>query len=204
MYVAYRYYAVMEKSQYRKRSQVKTKLRQEAENLFGAAALAMHDVVLPAFDALDLRTTTDAATLILLLQSGNLSIGTLAELLDLEHSSMVRVADRLVRRSLITRDPDPVDARRAVLALTPAGLSLAERALEVRQKALATMLLPLDQREIEAMRALLSKILTNHTTGRRSADRLCRLCDEDSCGGDQCPVERAAISKAANSAPSLS
>jgi DNA-binding MarR family transcriptional regulator len=204
MYVAYMYYAAMEKSQYRKRSRVKTKLRQEAENLFGAAALAMHDVVLTAFDALDLRTTTDAAALILLLQSGKLSIGTLAELLDLEHSSMVRVGDRLVRRSLITRDPDPVDARRAVLALTPAGLSLAERALEVRQKALATMLLPLDQREIEVMRALLSKILTKHTTGHRSADRLCRLCDEDSCGGDQCPVERAAISKSAISAPSLS
>jgi DNA-binding MarR family transcriptional regulator len=203
MYVAYIYHAAMEKPQYRKRSQVTTKLRQEAENLFGAAALAMHDVVLTAFDALDLRTTTDAAALILLLQSGKLSIGTLAELLDLEHSSMVRVGDRLVRRSLITRDPDPVDARRAVLALTPAGLSLAERALEVRQKALATMLLPLDQREIEAMRALLSKILTNHTTGRRSADRLCRMCDEDSCGGDQCPVERAAISKSTNSAPSL-
>jgi MarR family transcriptional regulator, negative regulator of the multidrug operon emrRAB len=203
MYVAYMYCVAMEKSQYRKRSQVKTKLRQEAENLFGAAALAMHDVVLTAFDALDLRTTTDAAALILLLQGGKLSIGTLAELLDLEHSSMVRVGDRLVRRSLITRDADPLDARRAVLALTPAGLSLAERALEVRQKTLATMLLPLDQKEIEAMRALLSKILTNHTTGRRSADRLCRLCDEDSCGGDQCPVERAAISKSAHCAPLL-
>jgi DNA-binding MarR family transcriptional regulator len=193
----------MAKLYYRKRSQVAMKLRQEAENLFGAAALAMHDVVLTAFDALDLRTTTDAATLILLLQSGKLSIGTLAELLDLEHSSMVRVGDRLVRRSLITRDPDPVDARRAVLALTPAGLSLAEHALEVRQKALATMLFPLDQGEMEAMRALLSKILTNHTTGRRSADRLCRLCDEDSCGGDQCPVERAAIWKSAHRASLL-
>jgi MarR family transcriptional regulator, negative regulator of the multidrug operon emrRAB len=193
----------MAKLQHRRRSQVTTKLRQEAENLFGAAALAMHDVVLTAFDALDLRTTTDAAALILLMQSGKLSIGTLAELLDLAHSSMVRVGDRLVRRSLVTRDPDPVDARRAVLALTPVGLSLAVRALEVRRKALATMLRPLDQRETEAIRALLSKILTNHTTGRRSADRLCRLCDEESCGGDQCPVERAAISKSAHCTPLL-
>lgn len=48
---------------------------------------------------------------------------------------MVRAGDRLVRRSLITRDPDPVNARRAVLALTPGGLSLAKHALEVRQKA---------------------------------------------------------------------
>ena len=96
MYVAYMHNAsirrltlvrrapAMAKLQHRRRSQVTTKLRQEAENLFGAAALAMHDVVLTAFDTLDLRTTTDAATLILLLQSGQLSIGTLAELLELE------------------------------------------------------------------------------------------------------------------------
>jgi DNA-binding MarR family transcriptional regulator len=188
----------MAKLQDGRQSQVTTKLRHEAENLLGATALAVHDAVLPAFDALGLKTATDAATLILLLQGGTLSIGALAELLDLEHSSMVRVGDRLVRRSLVTRDPDPADARRAVLRLTAVGSSLAERALEGRRKALATMLHPLDQRETKTISALLSKILMNHTTSRRSADRLCRLCDEDSCGGDKCPVERAAISKPAH------
>jgi MarR family transcriptional regulator, negative regulator of the multidrug operon emrRAB len=190
----------MAKQRHNRQSTVTKKLRHEVENLFGATALAVHDVVLPAFGALGLKTTTDAATLILLLQGGTLSIGALADLLDLEHSSMVRVGDRLVRRSLVTRDPDPADARRAVLRLTAAGSSLAARALEVRQKALASMLRPLNRTETETIAFLLSKILTNHTTSRRSADRLCRLCDEDSCGGDRCPVERAAILNSAHRA----
>jgi MarR family transcriptional repressor of emrRAB len=176
--------------------------RQKAENLLGAAALAIQDAISAAFRSLDLKTNTDAAALVLLKQSNKLSISSMAVLLDLEHSSMVRAVDRLVSRRLVTRESNPADARQAVLALTPAGGRLAERVLDVRGAALTRMLGALRPEDISAITSLLSKILAKHTTSRQSADRLCRLCDEKSCGGDQCPVECAALTQMMSGMPS--
>ena len=57
---------------------------------------------------------------------GPVSVGDLAERLDLRHHSAVGLVDRLARRRLVRRTADPVDRRRVRLALTAAG----ERILE--------------------------------------------------------------------------
>lgn len=185
-----------------KRAQDRTAARAKAENLFGAAALVVQDAVNDALRTLDLKTNTDAAVLVLLQQSNALSISALAALLDLEHSSMVRAADRLVSRGLVMREANPTDARGADLVLTPSGRRLAERALHVRRSALARILDILDSKDIGTFTTLLSRILAKHTTGRQSADRLCRLCDEKACGGEHCPVECAAVAQVRSAMPS--
>jgi DNA-binding MarR family transcriptional regulator len=68
------------------------------------------------------------------------TIGELAERLNLKHHSVVGLLDRLMRRGLIQRRPDPGDRRRVMVVLTPEAeglllrLTLAHRA-ELRRLA---------------------------------------------------------------------
>jgi DNA-binding MarR family transcriptional regulator len=61
------------------------------------------------------------------------SVGELAERLNVRHHSVVGLIDRLVAKHLVRRLPDPVDQRRVLVELTPkaqrllAGLSAAHR-----------------------------------------------------------------------------
>ena len=55
---------------------------------------------------------------------GPLSAGELGARTSSDPFRVVRAIDLLVKRGLITRDPDPRDRRRAQLALTPAGREL--------------------------------------------------------------------------------
>jgi DNA-binding MarR family transcriptional regulator len=54
------------------------------------------------------------------------TVGALAERLDLRHHSVVGLVDRLSAKGLVRRHRDPADARRVALALTPKGLELLE------------------------------------------------------------------------------
>ncbi len=58
---------------------------------------------------------------------GAISIGELAERLDLRHHSAVGLVDRLVRKRLVRRAPDPADHRRVHVRLTARGEALLER-----------------------------------------------------------------------------
>jgi DNA-binding MarR family transcriptional regulator len=63
----------------------------------------------------------------------HVTIGELAERLDLKHHSAVGLVDRLMRRNLIARCPDKADRRKVRIVLTPQaealllGLTLAHR-----------------------------------------------------------------------------
>jgi DNA-binding MarR family transcriptional regulator len=58
---------------------------------------------------------------------GAISIGELAERLDLRHHSAVGLVDRLVRKRLVRRAPDSADHRRVHVRLTARGEALLER-----------------------------------------------------------------------------
>lgn len=57
---------------------------------------------------------------------GGASLSELAATLQLDLSTVSRVADGLVRRGLLQRETDPADRRRTVLLLTPRGRELVE------------------------------------------------------------------------------
>jgi MarR family transcriptional regulator, negative regulator of the multidrug operon emrRAB len=171
----------------------------QIDNLLGALALTIHDRMTSDFGELGLRTATDAATLILLLQSGHTSIGALAELLQLSHSSAVRVADRLEIKRLIGRSRHDDDARSVQLALTATGHALATAALGARERSLRALSSALSADELRLFGGLLTKVLVQATTGRKAADRLCRLCDERVCTRKACPVEQRALQLSAKS-----
>ena len=167
--------------------------RSQIDNLLGALALKTHDALTLDFAGLGLRTATDAATLILLLQSDSASIGALADVLELSHSSTVRVVDRLEKRQLVSRVRQNDDARSVRLRLTKKGHTLATAALGARERTLRSLLSPLSAEELRQFGESLTKVLATATTGRTAADRLCRWCDETVCTRESCPVEQQAV-----------
>jgi len=167
--------------------------RGQIDNLLGAVALKTHDALTADFEALGLPTATDAAALILLLQSDGAFIGALADVLHLSHSSTVRVADRLEKRQLLNRLRQNEDARGVRLHLTKKGRALAKAALQARERTLRSLLTALPAEELRQFGESLTKVLVKATTGRTDADRLCRWCDETVCTRDSCPVEQRAL-----------
>ena len=89
--------------------------------LLGAASRAVERAWA---DALEQRGLTHAGLIVLhLLELGFVSQADLARMAQVEPQTMSRTVDRLEREGLLTREPDPADRRRHVLAITDAGRS---------------------------------------------------------------------------------
>jgi DNA-binding MarR family transcriptional regulator len=161
-------------------------------NLLGALALAISDAQTQAMEAASGLGRRATATLVTLGEYPGLSVAALAAILGLTHSATVRLVDDLERRDVVQRRPG-ADRRSVGLGLTAAGMSLRAGAMQARADMLVRSLaaVPADDREI--LTRVLSRILEELTTSRTAADHICRLCDEDACGRDDCPVERRAV-----------
>jgi MarR family transcriptional repressor of emrRAB len=104
----------------------------------------------------------------------------------------VRIVKRLQAEGLVTREPDPTDARAVRLHLTRAGEREARRLLAARQAALTPLLDGLGQRDSAALEGLLERLLASVTDSGDAANRICRLCDPEVCGHPaRCPVTQA-------------
>lgn len=73
--------------------------------------------------------------------------------------SMTARLDRLEQSGLVAREPDPHDRRGLLVALTPAGLELIDRAYPAHLANEQRVLAALDDDEREALAALLRKLL---------------------------------------------
>lgn len=136
-----------------------------------------------------------AAALTTLRQYPGMSIYKLSETLGLTHSATVRVVDRLQDQSFVTRHPG-ADRRLVCVQLTKAGKQAADRARDARLAATNRLIDALTDAQVESLRALLNRIVDGLAINRVTANYICRLCDEQVCGGD-CPVDRAACRSAA-------
>lgn len=74
-------------------------------------------------------------TLMYLRRSPGKSLADVAEHLGITPPSTSKLVDGLVKRGLVDRQDFPVDRRRIVLSLTPAGADLAEASLRLSQAA---------------------------------------------------------------------
>ena len=95
------------------------------EDLDGALALVMsrmRDIWLRRMRAIDLTPPQSIAMRKLL--EGPLPMGSVAEVLSCDASTLTGIADRLEERGLIQRQVDPADRRVKLLALTDAGRQL--------------------------------------------------------------------------------
>ena len=82
----------------------------------------------------------------------------LSQILMLTSAGVTSRLDRLERRGLIARRPDPEDRRGVVVELTEAGSRLAEQAVAAAAEAQRTLLSGLADREVKTLARLLRKM----------------------------------------------
>jgi MarR family transcriptional regulator for hemolysin len=94
-------------------------------------------------------STAQAYPLVLIAQNDGIRQGELAERLDIEGPTLVRMLDQLGALGLVDRRPDPGDQRAKTLHLTPAGEELAKRVEPVLDATRARLLAGVADEELD-------------------------------------------------------
>lgn len=165
----------------------------KAANLLGALALAVSDRLGEATgQGDDGLAASEPAALVTLAHYPGQPIVALGRTLGLTHSGAVRLADRMEAAGMVRREASG-QGRALALRLTAQGQEAAMRVLARRQAAVEELVGLLDPADAAELQRLAGRLLAAITTDRRSARRLCRLCDEPLCAAGQgCPVDHAA------------
>ncbi|MET3578799.1 DNA-binding MarR family transcriptional regulator [Mesorhizobium robiniae] len=161
-------------------------------NLLGAFALSLTDEILAAGRKASGLSPSGCAAVVTLGPYPGTTIKLLARALGLTHSVAVRLVEDLVSDGLVKRKPGK-DRRQVELRLTAKGRALRARIVTAREQVLADALAAVDARSTQVLGEVLATMLTRLTRSRARADHICRLCDEDICASDICPVEREAV-----------
>ena len=164
-------------------------------NRLGALALTLSDGITEAAEmATGMAGGPPAALVSLHEWADGRSVEVLSGAMRVSHSRAVRVVDKLEAAGLARREPDPLDGRRTLVYLEPAGRELAERALAARDRVLQLAVSGLDDDDVNDLERLLGALLETTTVDLRAAMAICRLCDAHVCGhyDGNCPVTRAA------------
>lgn len=167
----------------------------QLSNLLGALALALSDAQdAAARSASGLGSSACSALVVLSFYPGT-PIRTLADILGLTHSVVVRLTEDLAIRGLVEREAGSKDKRQVHVRLSPSGAQAAEAILEARRTTLGAVLRQVPKEAHPALGDAVSHMLVALTQSRAAADHICRLCDEDACPQDRCPVECEAVRK---------
>ena len=157
-------------------------------NLLGALALGVVDALSTVVEANIGGGETPAALVTLGAEPG-ISINVLRQILNLSHPGTVRLIDRLESKGLIERRSG-ADGRTLALFLTDEGYERRRAILSERRQQLELAVNSLTPNERKQLTKLLEKMLTAMTTNELRAFAICRLCEEEVCPGDRCPVEQ--------------
>jgi DNA-binding MarR family transcriptional regulator len=99
----------------------------------------------------------EALMLLVFSSRGSLPVGKMGERLQVHRTSMTHMADRLEESGLVTRLSHAQDRRSTLIAITPAGRELAQRATQLLNDAGFAMD-PLGDDELETISRMLSAI----------------------------------------------
>ncbi len=158
-------------------------------NLLGAFATTVAMRIEQEIADLGGHSLTHESALVAMSQHPDESIDTLSKVLGLTHSGAVRLVNTLEKEGLVERHRSSEDARIAVLRVTPKGRKRADKVLNARQQITETVLDTLPSDQMEALQPVLEAALAKLTDTQDSARRICRLCNEQVCRPQGCPVE---------------
>jgi DNA-binding MarR family transcriptional regulator len=103
-------------------------------------------------------TPTQFAALVKIGDMGEVSQNLLGRLTAMDPATSQGVIRRLLDRKLISRHPDPLDARKVVLSLTPKGAALREQSMARAGRITQATLAPLTAEEQTVLLELLAKL----------------------------------------------
>jgi MarR family transcriptional regulator, negative regulator of the multidrug operon emrRAB len=164
--------------------------RLRTSNIFGALALAVADKLRETVESTSGYIAAAPSAIVHIGANPNESIDKLRQTLELSHSAAVRIAERLESDGLVKKSRGS-DGRVAMLTLTPAGRSVMYDILLDRRSMLNGILDDLAADEWAALSRIAEKVMPRLVASRKDSDHVCRLCDEDVCPYDRCPVEPA-------------
>ena len=159
-------------------------------NVIGAFALALADDFKGAMEDLAEGNESACAALIVIGQESGLSVDRLSKILRLSQPGTVRLVDRLAAARLVERKTGTV-RRSVALRLTEAGKRQVRSLLVGRQHALIQALRGLDDWERSTLTAIAGKVLRGLDHSEVECDRRCRLCDDNACPDESCPMMQA-------------
>jgi DNA-binding MarR family transcriptional regulator len=102
-------------------------------------------------------TTQQVWLLAQLPKEGGAPIGSLADAMQCHSSNVTGMVDRLEARGLVTRQPDSSDRRVKLVALTPTGLSMRAKLMEIARRPPEVLLERLDAEQLQTLNELLAK-----------------------------------------------
>jgi DNA-binding MarR family transcriptional regulator len=158
-------------------------------NLLGALALSIGDALNAIVEANAGYGGEAPAALVTLGAQPGLSINKLRQILNLSHPGTVRLVDRLESQGWVERRAG-TDGRTLALFLTDMGSEQRNVILAERRQQLQLAVSSLTAKERQQLTRLLEKMLVAMTTSALQASVICRLCEEEVCPGDRCPVEQ--------------
>ncbi len=158
-------------------------------NLLGALALSLVDAMNSVVEVNAGYGGEAPAALVTLGAEPGLSINTLRQILNLSHPGTVRLIDRLESQGLVERRSG-VDGRTLALFLTDAGGERRQAILTERRRQLQLAISSLTRDDRKQLTKFLEKMLTAMTTTELRSFAICRLCEEEVCPADCCPVEQ--------------
>lgn len=156
-------------------------------NVIGAFALALADDLKAAMQELAEGNESACAALVVIGQESGLSVDRLSKILCLSQPGTVRLVDRLAEARLVERKTGS-DRRTVALRLTEPGKRQVKSLLIGRRHALVQALRELDPGERQVLAAIADKVLRGVSHTPVECDRRCRLCDDDTCPDESCPM----------------
>jgi DNA-binding MarR family transcriptional regulator len=107
-------------------------------------------------------TVSEWVVLRLLLEAGPVAPSRLAEQMGATRGTITKLADRLIEKSMVSRDADPIDGRAQVLRLTTAGRTLVPRLAVLADRNDAEFFNHLAPEERAAMVKTLQEVVKRH------------------------------------------
>jgi DNA-binding MarR family transcriptional regulator len=104
---------------------------------------------------------SQAALLYTLKCRGSMRLGDIADAMQLDASTVSRHVQQLGDRGLIDREPDPVDGRARIIALSRAGAASLKKTFEQRRASITAALAEWDDTDRERLRHDLTRLTTS-------------------------------------------
>ncbi|MGI9400664.1 MAG: MarR family winged helix-turn-helix transcriptional regulator [Rhizobiaceae bacterium] len=161
-------------------------------NVLGAFSRALCDKMDSAVCSATGRNTTACYAIVQIGSEPGSSIEILRRMLGLEHSSVVRLLDRLEKENLVNRvRGTELDQRKVCVFLTDEGEREFTKILDARREVLDRVMIRVNDVEKSFLLSLIHKVMPQVVDCGDDQHIVCRLCDLEKCPQEKCPVNLA-------------